>query len=557
VTLEQVDGDALDADGALPGPAAGEPLPTRADLVSEAAPSRAARGLRTTVYDVYTTVLQTGIGGGLLLGASGSLRTALQAGLSSTGDGPGLVSRTSGVLTSAGLAVAAVLVLLGALCRIGPVSLGTAPTAWWTPLPVQRRELLRPVLRQRAVVSAVVGAVICGWAGSIAVGTSPHLGAAGFASALGGGALLGAALGLGGYALVTRPAITAGTRAVVRTGAVLDALALAVVVALAVSAVVGLAVDEVDPSTLVVPALVAVVLAVAAVLTAGAASWRDVGDTSSVSLRSGAARLGRLTSSVLQADVRELGRALAADATGRRRRRRGASRVPWASGPASAVWSADWLLLRRQPRRFLTAAAFALVPLVVAAGTGAPRGVLALLLWLTGYWAATTLSEPARSMALVPAAARALPVSQTRLPLLRLVPVAALMALWGAVAVPLAVTTSGLLHGEASGTAWWAWALLGAFAGPGWAAAALRGALRPDPDLSRPAMSTAMGSLPPGAIAAVSTGPDLAVLVTVPVLLAVLSRGAFPLLLQGQVLASAVAAGLGWWYAAHRARKLA
>ena len=46
---------------------------------------------------------------------------------------------------------------LAALCRLGPVSLGTAPTTWWTPLPVPRAALLRPVLRQRAVVAAVAG----------------------------------------------------------------------------------------------------------------------------------------------------------------------------------------------------------------------------------------------------------------------------------------------------------------------------------------------------------------------------------------------------------------
>ncbi|MGI4896842.1 MAG: hypothetical protein ACRYF3_17200, partial [Janthinobacterium lividum] len=130
------------------------------------------------------------------------------------------------------------------------------------------------------------------------------------------------------------------------------------------------------------------------------------------------------------------------------------------------------------------------------------------------------------------------------------------MTVWGAVAVPLAATTSGLLHGETGGTAWWAWAVLGALAGPGWAAAAVRGALRPDPDLSQPVISTAMGSLPPGAAAATTTGPDLAVLVTVPVLLALLARGAFPLLIAGQVLATAVAFGIGWGYGAHRLRRI-
>ncbi len=47
-----------------------------------------------------------------------------------------------------------------------------------------------------------------------------------------------------------------------------------------------------------------------------------------------------------------------------------------------------------------------------------------------------------------------------------------------------------------------------------------------------------------------TTGPDLAVLVSVPVLLATLARGAFDWLLLGQLAASAAAVGIGWAYAA-------
>lgn len=542
----------------IPGPLADRPYPTRRDLVREAAPSKSARGLRASVTDTYTTLLEVALATLFLIGGSSSLRTSLQAGLASAADGPGALATTSAVLTAAGLACALVLFGLAALCRLGPVSLGTAPTTWWTPLPVPRADLLRPVLRTRALVAALAGGLVVAWAASVAFGVTGDLTSATLAPGLLGGFALGAGTAVAGYALVLRPAIRGGVPALLRAGAVLDAVGVALVLALAASAVAGVAVDAVHPRTIAGPAAVVAVAAVLVLAVAGARSWRDVEDTPAPSLRRGAARLERLTSSVLQFDVREFGRALAADGPGRRRlsRRPVGRRLPRVTGPASAVLAADLLLLRRQPRRLVTAGVLALVPFVLAAGTSAHRAVAALLLWLFGYAAATTLAEAARGMALAPAAARTLPVSSTRIVIVRWVPIALAMTLWGAVAVPLAATTSGLLHGETTATAWWAWALLGALAGPGWAAAALRGAVRPDPDLSAPVISTAMGSLPPGAAAATTTGPDLAVLVTVPVLLALLSREASPLLLAGQLVATAVAFGIGWAYAAHRMRRV-
>lgn len=544
-------------DGTLPGPVADQPYPTRRELVREAAPSRSARGLRSTLTDTYTTVLEVGIATLLLLGGSASLRGALQSGLDSTGDGPGFVPSTSAVLSSAGLAVCLVLLGLAALCRLGPVSLGTAPTTWWTPLPVPRAALLRPVLRQRAVVAAVAGGAVVGWAASVAFGVTDELTTATLLPGLAGGAGLGAGLALAGYVLVSRPAIRGKVAVLLRLGTVLDVTALLLLVALTASAFARVPLDALHPRTLVLPAVVAGAAALAVLLTLGVRSWRDVASTPSPSLRRGAARLERLTSSLLQIDVREFGRALAADSPRRvRSRRRVGARAAWVSGADTAVWAADLFLLRRQPRRPVLAGALVLLPFVVAAGTSAHRAVAALLLWVAGYAAATTLSEAARSMVLTPAAARTLPLGTTRLVALRLLPVGAAMALWGAVAVPLAATTSGLVHGETSGTAWWAWALLGAVAGPGWAAAALRGAVRPDPDFSGPAISTAMGGLPPGAAAATTTGPDLGLLVVVPVLLAMLARGAFPLLVGGQVLATAAAVAIAWAYAAHRMKKV-
>ncbi|WP_328292108.1 DUF6297 family protein [Kineococcus sp. NBC_00420] len=537
----------------LVGPFADQPYPTRRELLDEAAPSKAARGLRATFTDTYTVVLQVGIAFLLLLGGSGGLRNALRSGLATSGDGPGWLPQTSAVLLSVGLSCSVIAFGLAAWCRLGPVSLATAPTTWWTPLPVPRADLLRPVVRNRALGTALAGGLFTAWSSSVAFGVAGDLSGSTVTGGLLGGFAVGAGVAAAGYALVVRPAVGAGVEALLRVGRVLDGIGVGLVLALAASAVVGISVDAVHPRTVVVPAVVVGVGALVALVLVGRPAWSSVGEIPSPSLRRGASRLERLTSSVLQFDIREMGRALSADSGGRVRRRARFERV---TGPVRAVIAADLVLLRRQPRRLVTAGVLALVPFVLAAGTSAHRAVAALLIWIAGYAAATTLSEPARGLALAPAAARTLPISATNIALARWIPVAALMAVWGAVAVPLAVTTSGLLHGETQGTAWWSWALLGALAGPGFAAAGLRGAVRPDPDLSGPVISTAMGGLPPGAAAATTTGPDLAVLVSVPVLLAVLSRAAFDWLLLGQLAATLAAFGIGWAYAAHRARKI-
>ncbi|MBB2899943.1 hypothetical protein FHR75_000731 [Kineococcus radiotolerans] len=537
----------------LVGPLADQPHPTRRELLDEAAPSKAARGLRATLTDTYTTLLQVGIAFLLLLGGSGSLREALRSGLARSGEGPGWLPQTSAVVLAVGLSCSVIAFGLAAWCRLGPVSLPTAPTTWWTPLPVPRADLLRPVVRNRALGTALAGGLFTAWTSSVAFGVSGDLSGATVAGGLLGGFAVGAGVAAAGYALVVRPAVGAGVEALLRAGRVLDGVGVALVLALAGSAVVGIRVDAVHPRAVLVPAVVVGTAALLVLAAVGRPAWSRVGEIPSPSLRRGASRLERLTSSVLQFDVREMGRALSADSGARRRRRARFTRV---GGPVRAVLAADVVLLRRQPRRLVTAGVLALVPFVLASGTSAHRAVGALLLWLAGYAAATTLSEPARGLALVPAAARTLPISATGVVLVRWVPVAVLCSAWGALAVPLAVTASGLLHGGSPGTAWWSWALLGALAGPGFAAAGLRGAVRPDPDLSGPVIATAMGGLPPGAAAATTTGPDLAVLVSAPILLAVLARGAHDWLLLGQLVATLAAVGIGWAYAAHRARKI-
>ena len=94
------------------------------------------------------------------------------------------------------------------------------------------------------------------------------------------------------------------------------------------------------------------------------------------------------------------------------------------------------------------------------------------------------------------------------------------------------------------------WALLGLAAAPAWAAASLRGALRPDPDWSGPVVSTPMGVLPAGVGATLVQGVDVGVAGSLPLLAALVTGGPTPLLVAVQaawalLLATAVLVQLG------------
>ena len=99
-----------------------------------------------------------------------------------------------------------------------------------------------------------------------------------------------------------------------------------------------------------------------------------------------------------------------------------------------------------------------------------------------------------------------------------------------------AVTTlTGLLIGATSGSPA-LWTCLCAAAAPAWAAAALRGAIRPEIDWSGPVVSTPMGVVPAGVVARLVQGVDVGLVGSVPVAAALVSGGPTVLLVAGQLL---------------------
>ncbi len=124
----------------------------------------------------------------------------------------------------------------------------------------------------------------------------------------------------------------------------------------------------------------------------------------------------------------------------------------------------------------------------------------------------------------------------------RLVPVDGARVTWVRAVVPLAVGAGtaglgGLLVGLGSGSPA-GWAALGLATAPVWAAAAVRGAHRPELDWAGPVVSTPMGAVPTGVAGTLLEGVDVAVLGTLPL--------AVVLLVGGPPGPGAVLAQLGW-----------
>lgn len=445
--------------------------------------ARSGRGAGAVVLDVWYAVVSLASVAALALGVASLLGLGFAGadGATPLADGPGPVL----------LLVALVGGLLSLAERLGPVGVGGAGRAWWLPLPVDRRELLRPEVLRGPALGAAVGA-------TVAPLLPVLLGAAPDGARLVLWAASGAAAGAAAVAVATVVEVRA-PRA--RPLAVLgDSLVLASVVGLAACLLVDVALAP-EPGWW----LVATLATAAAVLTV--VSERGAGSLPGDVLRSRGSAGDRAFVAVLSLDARELGRALA---SGSRTRRR-SLRIR-AGGPVRAVLLSDALLLARSPRLLVQAAVAAVVGLAVISG-----GLAALLvhagLLVTGLAAAGTGGAGARHAALVPALDRALPLGQSRVRLAHGVAPAALGLAWAAVAL-----VGGALTAGTDPVPWlvvapaWALAL---------AAATVRAAYRPPPRFSELMVATPMGGVP--TTAGTAHGPDVALVATLPTAVALLA----------------------------------
>ncbi|AEE46569.1 DUF6297 family protein [Cellulomonas fimi] len=477
---------------------------------AQAGNARGGASLGTVLSDVYYAVISVALSVLFALGAVRSLRLDVHPSAAVETTWTLELSTVVAVVLGAGAGA-----LLSVAGRLGPVASGGAEAAWWLGLPVDRRGLLRPASLRPPLLAAAVGGVV------LAVLDAGLLGAP-------GGTVLRVALA---GALLAAAVVLAAALAQ-SAGAARRSLALAgdlVALAAAATALVLLVLDVEVPAPS--PPWVLVVALAVGVAALGALVDRRLGDVPARSLRESGSVAAQAVGAVVSFDSRELGRALTDGALPAARRR--ASRLRTVRGPATALVTADLVVLRRSTRHLVQLVVAALVPaaVVLVPQLAGPPGVLLALL-LAGYAAASATGEGARRAEMAPVLDRLLPLDARTVRRLRMVVPGAVMLLWSLAAF----AAVGVWAGRPVG-----WLALAVASAPVWAAAAVRAAYRSAPDWSGPLVSTPAGALPGGVAAVLARGPDVVVLGLLPVWIAVLVGRTGPVLLGAQLLFSVVA----------------
>jgi hypothetical protein len=270
--------------------------------------------------------------------------------------------------------------------------------------------------------------------------------------------------------------------------------------------------------------------AVVAVLGLGMAFRRLPGLTTNA-LKASAAAGSHVAGSVLSMDSGELSRALSSAAGSTSRA--GRFLVPrLSSTPGAALLRGQLILLLRNPGGLARALVLATVPGIVASvqALSAP-GLVAVVMLFCAYFAAAALASVARQAAGNPSLNALLPLDEKTVRRLHWVWPAAGMAVWMAVCATLLLVLAG-------GS--WLLVILAICTGPGVAAAAIRAAYRPAPDWTMPAISSAMGPIPTGAIRGLIAGPDAALIAFLPVGVCMLAGGVPPIALPAALGLSAL-----------------
>jgi hypothetical protein len=479
-------------------------------FTKQAARTRAGASLGSLLSDVYYAIVIAGTGVLLALGIAQQLRVSLPP--EPPVQGIGLSLSTLVVVVLAGLAGA----LLSLAGRLGPVGAGGAEAAWWLGLPVDRRGLLRPAALRLPPIAAV------------AVGVLVALLDAGLLADDGGHVLRGAIGGALGAALVVVLAGLAQTSGASRrrTALVGDLLLVAAPVLAGGLALLGTGVHR-----LPVPSWPVAVLLAAAVVGGLWLIDRRLDLIRQSSLRESGSVATQAAGALVSMDSRELGRALSDGAAPSNRR--WVSRLRTVRGPASALVTADLVVLRRSTRHVVQLVVLAAVPvLVTVVPQLAGQAWVLMAVLLCGYGAASATAEGARRAEMAPILDRLLPLSPAAVRRLRMVVPAAVMLVWSVVVF----AGLGRWAGDLTG-----WLALGVAATPAWAAAAIRAAYRAAPDWGKPLVSTPMGALPTGVASVLARGPDVVVLGLLPTWIALVLRSVSSTLVLAQLVVSLIA----------------
>lgn len=492
------------------------PVPTGRQLRKITASAADARtgsaGIGSLLNDVYYAVISAAIALAVIIGVANNFRESMPEPTSASNtDGLSIGSMSMLFLIAVGGGI------LSMSSRLGPVGLGGAQSSWWLPTPVDRRSLLRPSTTKIPLLAGAVGiaaAIVFGSLGGF-VTSVPNAIWAALAGGFGAAALAFLAGVLQGSKAGRRIAITVG-----------DGLVL-------VAPVLGVVATFTGYQLSTVPAVTWYVAAIAVVLAIGLGMLVDrrLGKLRGADLRERGAVAEHASGSVSALDSRELGRALTE--TARRARRRFSLKFRWVGSAASALIASDLILLVRSPRHVVQIIGAACVPIIVTHVSNFDQPIIVfLVLIVSGYTAMLATAEGARRAEMNPSLDRMVPLDASRVRLMRMVVPGLAMLLWSIVSY----YSISLSHDGSP-----SWLLLGVLATPVWAAAAVRSAYRASPDWSGQLVSTPAGALPPGVMGAVSKGPEIAVLGSIPVGIALLTGQVPSMMYFFQILASIVA----------------
>ncbi|MGW5260386.1 DUF6297 family protein [Microbispora sp. NPDC004025] len=485
---------------------------------------RAHRGRPATWSDRYTSVF------GLLVAATVLGRPAAEA-------LAGLARHADPARLGAGFAlVAAAYAGFLALARaLGPVVLPAADAAWLVTSPLPRRAVLSRTALLLLSAAALAGAAL----GLAALSVSGAPGE--FGVRLAAALVLGVAAGVGGMAaaVLGQQSPAADTR-------------LQLLIAGMFSVAVLAAVSGAGPGRRILAAVAgapaslgAAVAGVASVVAAFLAqrAWAALGRIPAGTILASSTRTARVTSAATMLDPGML-TWVAEDVhwRGRALRSRPWPRLVSRLGPAPALAWQEWLRVGRRPGRLAALLGAAALPAVCAdaAGGSAPAaGALLCGVLLCGaLTAAAMCTGGVRRDGGDPALARMLAVDARAATAARSVLPALLAAAWSALALAGLQATGALPAGV-----WWT---LGPAAAPALAAGALRMARRRPVDHSMPVIDTPGGAVPTGPLIWAATGPDVALLGSLPALAALVTRPAdvVPYVAAQAVAGAAVLAAL-------------
>ena len=454
---------------------------------------RHRRGVWALVGDIYSGLLTIVVVGTILVPHLSRLVAARPSSSSQEATGLGALDLDPGWLVLA-LTMMLLALGIGPLSRLGPLFLRPHEAAWWLPMPGDRGTLLVPVARVEYLTAATAGAVM---------GVLPALASAGgWGAAVAWSVLIAA-----GTCLVLSELITAQVqgRGVTRLRRFLILLGAAACLA---------GTTFLFPRSMTGNVVVATLAGMLVV--AGTLRWRQarliLGHVRDDGLLTVVARSFGAHVSLLSLDTRAVGRLLSPApprpaAPSPLRLARIGRRLPRSVRVLITVAQADWILLRRQPRRLLqigAGLAVAVLPLL-SESVGIPMRALA---YLAGGWIATlAVAEPARQAWFDGAADTSWPVPPWLVRVGHLLVPGLFMSTWSLLSLAPAMTSLG-----AAG-AWKAFGVVAALAlvsGWAWAGAALRSGFRAMPDFAAGLVTSPVGSLPPGLVQMLVEGPDAA-----------------------------------------------